>query len=165
MRFRKLPLLSRYAHFRFVFKNDSARKKLLRNPRPLQLRLRSERRGKHGCDYRGALQRHSGPAGERDWNRLRSLFLPDARLTAVHKKSDGSFSATSVTVEGYIERAGKYFREKPFTRASFLRRVEKFGQEAHVFSTYESREAPDAKPFYAGINSIQLFTTASAGIA
>jgi len=28
----------------------------------------------------------SGPAGERDWNRLRSLFLPDARLTAVHKK-------------------------------------------------------------------------------
>ena len=53
----------------------------------------------------------SGPAGERDWNRLRSLFLPDAHLIAVHKRPDGSFSATSVTVEGYIERAGKYFRE------------------------------------------------------
>jgi len=73
-------------------------------------------------------------------------FCPMRRLTAVHKKSDGSFSATSVTVEGYIERAGKYFREKPFYESELLRRVEKFGQEAHVFSTYESREAPDAKP-------------------
>jgi len=34
MRFRKAcRCFSRYAHFRFVFKNDSARKKLLRNPR------------------------------------------------------------------------------------------------------------------------------------
>src|ERR1051325_164329 len=99
----------------------------------------------------------SGPAGERDWNRLRSLFLPDAHLTAVHKKPDGSFSATSVTVDGYIERAGKYFREKPFYESELSRKVEHFGQEAHVFSTYESREAPDAKPFTRGINSIQLF--------
>jgi hypothetical protein len=99
----------------------------------------------------------SGPAGERDWNRLRSLFLPDAHLIAVHKRPDGSFSATSVTVEGYIERAGKYFREKPFYESELSRKVEHFGQEAHVFSTYESREAPDAKPFTRGINSIQLF--------
>ena len=99
----------------------------------------------------------SGPAGERDWNRVRSLFLPDARLTAVRKKPDGTFNATSVTVEGYIERAGKYFRERPFYESELSRKVEQFGQEAHVFSTYESREAPAAKPFARGINSIQLF--------
>jgi hypothetical protein len=99
----------------------------------------------------------SGPAGDRDWNRMRSLFLPEARFTAVHKNPDGTFSANSVTLDGYIERAGKYFREKPFYEGELSRKVEQFGQEAHVFSTYESREAPDAKPFARGINSIQLF--------
>src|SRR5262249_30684987 len=32
----------------------------------------------------------SGPVGERDWNRFRSLFLPQARLTAATKNADGS---------------------------------------------------------------------------
>ena len=99
----------------------------------------------------------SGPAGDRDWNRFRSLFLAEARLTAVHKNPDGSFSASSVNVEGYIERAGKYFHDKPFYESEASRKMEQFGQEAHVFSTYESREAPGAKPFVRGINSIQLF--------
>jgi hypothetical protein len=99
----------------------------------------------------------SGPAGDRDWNRMRSLFLPEARFTAVRKNPDGTFSANSVTLDGYIERAGKYFREKPFYESELSRKVEQFGQEAHVFSTYQSREAPDAKPFARGINSIQLF--------
>src|SRR5947208_15952213 len=29
----------------------------------------------------------SGPAGERDWNRFRSLFLPQARLTEIGRAS------------------------------------------------------------------------------
>ena len=36
------------------------------------------------------------------------------------------------------------------------RRVETFGNIAHVFSTYESRRAPGEKPFARGINSFQL---------
>jgi hypothetical protein len=36
------------------------------------------------------------------------------------------------------------------------RRVETFGNIAHVFSTYESRRAPGDKPFARGINSFQL---------
>src|SRR5438876_4803218 len=51
----------------------------------------------------------SGPAGERDWNRFRSLFLPEARMGAVRKKPDGAFSASSFTPDGYVERAGSYF--------------------------------------------------------
>jgi hypothetical protein len=99
----------------------------------------------------------SGPAGERDWNRFRSLFLPEARMGAVRKKPDGTFTASSFTPDGYAERAGKYFKEKPFYESELSRKVEQFGQEAHVFSTYESRIAPAEKPFARGINSLQLF--------
>src|SRR5690349_17676023 len=39
----------------------------------------------------------SGPAGERDWNRFRSLFLPEARMGAVRKTPEGKFAAASFT--------------------------------------------------------------------
>lgn len=99
----------------------------------------------------------SGPAGERDWNRFRSLFLPEARMGAVRKKPDGAFSASSFTPDGYVERAGGYFKERAFFESEVSRKTEQFGQEAHVFSTYESRNAKDEKPFARGINSLQLF--------
>ena len=99
----------------------------------------------------------SGPAGERDWNRFRSLFLPEARMGAVRKKPDGAFSASSFTPDGYVERAGSYFKEHGFFESELSRKTEQFGQEAHVFSTYESRNAKDEKPFARGINSLQLF--------
>src|SRR5579871_4759047 len=99
----------------------------------------------------------SGPAGERDWNRFRSLFLPEARMGAARKKPDGTFSAATFTADGYVERAGKYFKEHAFFENELSRKMEQFGQEAHVFSTYESRNAPGEKPFARGINSLQLF--------
>ena len=99
----------------------------------------------------------SGPAGERDWNRFRSLFLPEARMGAVRKKPDGTFSASSFTPDGYVERAGSYFKEHAFFESEVSRKMEQFGQEAHVFSTYESRNAQEEKPFARGINSLQLF--------
>ena len=99
----------------------------------------------------------SGPAGERAWNRFRSLFLPEARMGAARKKPEGGFTASTFTTEGYVERAGKYFKEHAFYENELSRKTEQFGQEAHVFSTYESRNAPGEKPFARGINSIQLF--------
>jgi hypothetical protein len=99
----------------------------------------------------------SGPAGDRDWNRFRSLFLPEARMGAVRKKPDGAFTASSFTPDGYVERAGKYFKEHAFFESELARKTEQFGQEAHVFSTYESRNASGEKPFARGINSLQLF--------
>jgi hypothetical protein len=99
----------------------------------------------------------SGPAGERDWNRFRSLFLPEARMGAARKKPDGTFSAATFTPDGYVERAGSYFKEHAFFESELSRKTEQFGQEAHVFSTYESRNAKDEKPFARGINSLQLF--------
>jgi len=99
----------------------------------------------------------SGPAGERDWDRFRSLFLPEARMGAVRKKPDGSFLASTFTAAGYVQRAGSYFKEHAFFESELSRKTEQFGQGAHVFSTYESRNAPGEKPFARGINSLQLF--------
>lgn len=100
----------------------------------------------------------SGPAGKkRDWNRMRSLFIPEGRLMAVGPKKEGGFGYRVMDVEGYIKSSGSYLETNGFFEREAARVVEQFGQIAHVFSTYESRhKADDAKPFMRGINSIQL---------
>lgn len=100
----------------------------------------------------------SGPAGKkRDWNRMRSLFIPEGRLMAVGPKKEGGFGYRLMSVEDYIKANGNYLETNGFFEREVARTVEQFGQIAHVFSTYESRhKAEDAKPFMRGINSIQL---------
>ena len=100
----------------------------------------------------------SGPAGKkRDWDRMRSLFVPGARLIPTGPRQAGGYGARVLTVDEYIERASGFFEKEGFFEREATRRTEEFGQIAHVFSTYESRHAPDdAKPLQRGINSIQL---------
>lgn len=100
----------------------------------------------------------SGPAGKkRDWNRMRSLFLPEGRLMAVGPKKEGGFGYRVMDVDGYIKSSGNYLETNGFFEREVARVVEQFGEIAHVFSTYEARnKAEDAKPFMRGINSIQL---------
>ncbi|HYO91678.1 MAG TPA: hypothetical protein VEQ40_08580 [Pyrinomonadaceae bacterium] len=100
----------------------------------------------------------SGPAGKkRDWNRMRSLFIPEGRLMAVGPKKEGGFGYRAMDVDGYIKGSGNYLETNGFFEREVARTVEQFGQIAHVFSTYEARhKAEDSKPFMRGINSIQL---------
>lgn len=52
----------------------------------------------------------SGPAGKkRDWDRMRSLFLPGARLIPTGPRQTGGFGARALTVDEYIERASGFF--------------------------------------------------------
>jgi hypothetical protein len=100
----------------------------------------------------------SGPAGKpRDWDRMRSLFAPEARLMIAVPHPDGSFALRTLTVEDYIGRNSKAFATMGFFERELARTSDSFGQIAQVFSTYESRHAAgDAKPFQRGINSLQL---------
>jgi hypothetical protein len=98
----------------------------------------------------------SGPAGDRDWDRFRSLFIPEAQLIASFKKKDGTLGYKAMTVQGYIDGSGKYFKEHAFYERETSRKTETFGSITHIFSTYESRDTADGKPFERGINSIQL---------
>ena len=99
----------------------------------------------------------SGPAAQpRDWNRFRSLFIPDARLIPVRRDKTGAGAdVLPLTPEQYQELAGPHLQEGFFERSSH-NTTESFGGVVHVFSTYESRHAIDAAPFQRGINSIQL---------
>lgn len=112
----------------------------------------------------------SGPAGQkRDWERMRSLFVPGARLMPTSPvrpagtapdaplKGDEPLKTNVLDVDGYIARGGPYLEEHGFFERQFASRVETYGHIAHVWSSYESRhKADDPKPFARGINSIQL---------
>lgn len=101
----------------------------------------------------------SGPAGEaRDWDRFRELFAPDARLVARAGAADQAGMQVQVMApDDYLRQAQPFFDQRGFYESELTRRVEQFGDLAHVFSTYESRVAPeDEQPFQRGINSIQL---------
>lgn len=99
----------------------------------------------------------SGPAGKRDWDRFRSLFAPGARLIPTGPRPSGEHGARVLTVEDYVQRAGASFEKEGFFEREVSRQLERFGNIAHIFSTYESRHAKDdPKPFQRGINSIQM---------
>ena len=74
----------------------------------------------------------SGPAGDRDWNRFRSLFVPEARLTSVTRKNGGPVRL--LDVDGYARGAGGYFKTHAFYESAIVNRVQSFGNIAQVFS-------------------------------
>ena len=99
----------------------------------------------------------SGPAGQRDWNRFRSLFIDGARLAAVVPDRKGGLRTLVFSPDEYIKRDDPYFQKQGFFEHEIARRTEKWADIAQVFSTYESRHAAqDSKPFERGINSFQL---------
>jgi hypothetical protein len=98
----------------------------------------------------------SGPAGDRDWKRFRSLFLPQARFTHVSAAPDGSKVVIAWNVDEFVRDAGEVFSKEPFYEKAIVNRPESFGNVTQVFSSYESRHSPTDKPFERGINSIQL---------
>jgi hypothetical protein len=101
----------------------------------------------------------SGPAGEkRNWDRMRTLFAPDARMMPTGKKPGGEGVRRSLTIEDYISSSGPFLEKNGFFETEIGRRTEQYGNIVHVFSTYESRKSKtDEKPFMRGINSFQLW--------
>src|SRR5579885_903074 len=98
-----------------------------------------------------------GEAGERDWNRFRSLFAPDGRLEPIFKKPDGTFGYRVLSVEDYAKNGAEHFRKEGFFESEIARRTEQFGQMAVVFTTYESRHAKEERAFARGINSMTFY--------
>lgn len=98
----------------------------------------------------------SGPAGSRNWDRLRRLFAPGARLIPTSR--DGAQVAANVLdVEGFISRATLAVAQEGFYEQETGRREERYGPMVHVWSSYATRKRPtDAEPFSRGVNSIQL---------
>ena len=99
----------------------------------------------------------SGAKGvQRDWQRMRSLFVPDARLMPTVNRQGGPRGVAVLGVNDYIATSGQFLVDMGFREREVARKVEEFGSIAHVFSTYESFRDTETTPFMRGINSIQL---------
>lgn len=100
----------------------------------------------------------SGPAGQaRDWDRMRSLFVPGARLIPTGRAPDGGTRHRTLTVEEYIQLVGPQLEQGGFFEREIGRVAERYGSIVHLMSAYESRrQAGDAEPFARGVNSFQL---------
>jgi hypothetical protein len=100
----------------------------------------------------------SGPAGPRDWSRQANCFLPDARQVRTWVDDEGRPQKLSMTLAEYSANTQPFFDANPFYEVETSRRIDLFGNIAHVWSAYEARRSPDdADVERRGINSIQLF--------
>ncbi len=100
----------------------------------------------------------SGPKGApRDFDRLRTLFGPSARMIPTGMGQDGKPRLRNWSVEEYVAAAGPGLVANGFYEREIGRTTESFGNVWHIMSAYDSRNTPEAAPFARGINSIQLF--------
>jgi hypothetical protein len=99
------------------------------------------------------------PGGHFDWARFRSLYLPGARLIPNTEQTGGAFRVLTVDdFIGWIDQntliGGP--NDQGFQEEQIAARVERFGDIAHVFSTYQKHVYGSDQIFGRGINSIQL---------
>lgn len=100
----------------------------------------------------------SGPAGPRDWSRQAAVFHPDSRQIRTWIGEDGRPVLKMMDQAQYAADTIPFFAANPFYEVEIGRRVDLFGNIAHVWSAYEARRAPDdTVPERRGVNSIQLF--------
>lgn len=100
----------------------------------------------------------SGPKGPRDWSRQANCFHPDARQVRTWVDERGRPQRKVMSLEEYAENTQPFFSENDFHEVETSRRIDLFGNIAHVWSAYEARRSPDDKDVERrGINSIQLF--------
>ena len=100
----------------------------------------------------------SGPKGPRDWSRQGNCFLPEARQVRTWVDDEGRPQKLSMSLDEYSANTTPFFEQNDFFEVETGRRIDLFGNIAHVWSHYEARRSPDdANPERRGINSIQLF--------
>jgi hypothetical protein len=98
----------------------------------------------------------SGPAGRRNWSRLRSLYLPGARLIPTGRRVHKEGGLRVMTPDEWIDDVRDFFAENDFYEIELVRHTDRFGRIIQAFSTYVAKNAPDGPIIARGINSIQL---------
>ena len=95
----------------------------------------------------------SGPAGQaRDVARMRTMFAPNARLTAV-----GAKGLSGYTVEEFIASAVPFQTRIGFVERELKHRLEVYGDIAHAWSSYHGTGQDGARKLdVRGVNSFQL---------
>ena len=100
----------------------------------------------------------SGPKGPRDWSRQANCFLPEARQVRTWVDDEGRPQKLGMTLDEYSANTQPFFDANDFFEVETSRRIDLFGNIAHVWCAYEARRSPqEDPPERRGINSIQLF--------
>ncbi len=100
----------------------------------------------------------TGPPGRpREWSRDRTLYIPDLRFVAIGADAKGKPVARVMSHQQFVDRSNASMVEKGFDEREIHRVTQRFGNIAHVFSTYETRQRADGPVTGRGINSIELF--------
>jgi hypothetical protein len=100
----------------------------------------------------------SGRTSEpRDWARWRELNAPGARMIPIEKASDGSRIARVMSPDEFIESRSQFFLKEDFFEWETDREERRYGELAHVWSTYEAAHEPGGPIIRKGVNSIQLW--------
>ncbi|HEY7111544.1 MAG TPA: hypothetical protein VIA45_01310 [Thermoanaerobaculia bacterium] len=100
----------------------------------------------------------TGPAGQpRQWGRDRSLYIRDLRFVAMDVGKDGKPVARILSHQEFVDDNDARMAARGFDEREIHRVTERFGNIAHVFSTYETRRTPGGPLLGRGINSIELF--------
>jgi len=100
----------------------------------------------------------SGPAGQpRQWSRDRTLYIPDIRFVAMSEDKSGRPRAQIASHQQFVDSSDSLLVKEGFYETEIHRVTERFGNIAHVFSTYESRNKADGPVIARGINSAELF--------
>jgi hypothetical protein len=98
----------------------------------------------------------SGPKGQqRDMEKFKALFLPDAQMGGVFYKGDSSFVRIT-TVAKFAERNGPAYAELGFYENALGLRIERYSNLATALQTYETRYGKDGKVEARGVNTYQL---------
>jgi hypothetical protein len=100
----------------------------------------------------------SGPAGEpRDWELLRSLYHPHARLMVAPNAGKEALPLRVMNVEEFIQRVDAIFQKESFWEREVKRETQYFGRIAQVMCDYESFHEEHGTPFTSGRKSMHLF--------
>ena len=78
----------------------------------------------------------SGPAGPRDWDTQRLIFHPDSRQARTGLDADGRPWIRIMGREQYVEDVTPFFETTAFYEVETARRIDVFGNMAHVWSVY-----------------------------
>ena len=94
----------------------------------------------------------SGPAGKRNWQRLRSLYLDGARLIPIGKRvhQEGEGELRVMSIDEWIEDVTDFFAENDFYESEIARHFHRFGNIVQAFSTYEARDEKDGQTYRPG---------------
>ncbi|EGV42407.1 hypothetical protein BZARG_2323 [Bizionia argentinensis JUB59] len=101
---------------------------------------------------------NSGKKGyDRNWTDYKYLFYPGAKIIPTGRSLDGNHLAKYMSADEYKDVSGEWLKSKGYIEKEIHRKMDVFGNIAHVFSTFQVYHSEDDPyPAMRGIKSIQL---------